>query len=430
MTRYLLATWEGGGNLPPELGLARRLIAKNHSVRVLACPAVEDAARASGCEFSPWVTAPHKASLAPEDDFMRDWEFKNLFKLFEHALKVFVAEPAERYARDLLTTLEAHPADAVLTDTYLFGAQIGAQAARLPQAVLVPNIYMRPSRGVPAFGPGLLPAKGPLGRLRDRILTAFGTRLWRKGLPAINRARAAHGLAPLDDIWNQLDAAERVLVLTSQSFDFAPPELPANVRYVGPGLDDPTWAGTDWTPPWPASNADPLVLVGLSSTYQHQQDAIGRVAVALAGLPVRALVTMGPALAGSPVSSPAPNVVIVPTAPHAVVLQHAAAAITHCGHGTTLRALAAGVPLVCMPMGRDQNDTAARVVARGAGVRIKPTAPAAAIRRAVQTVLAEPRFATGARALRDAIAREATEVDPIALIEQLTAAPAHCAAAG
>ena len=40
--------------------------------------------------------------------------------------------------------------------------------------------------------------------------------------------------------------------------------------------------------------------------------------------------------------------------------------------GTVTRALAAGVPLVCMPMGRDQPDVAARVIHAGAGLRLRP----------------------------------------------------------
>ncbi|HTL32638.1 MAG TPA: nucleotide disphospho-sugar-binding domain-containing protein, partial [Kofleriaceae bacterium] len=198
-----------------------------------------------------------------------------------------------------------------------------------------------------------------------------------------------------------------------------------NVRYVGPILDDPSWAGTSWTPPWPADNHDPIVLVGLSSTYQDQQAALRNVVAALAPLRVRALVTLGPSLSADAVTSPAPHIVIVPTAPHGLVFPHCAAAITHCGHGTTIRALAAGVPLVCMPMGRDQNDTAVRVVARGAGVRVKPTAAVPAIRRAIERVLQEPRYAAGARALRDALAREAREVDPVALLEELAPAAAQ-----
>ncbi len=425
MTRYLLATWEGGGVVPPEIGLARRLIARGHEVRVLACPAVEQAARSAGCEFSPWVTAPHKHSLAPEEDLLRDWEFSNLFKLFEHALDVFVCGPAGKFAADTLDVLEKHPADVVLSDMILFGPQIAAERAKLPLGVLVPNISMRPAPGVPPMGPGFSRAKGPLGWLRDALVRAIAARMWRKGLPPLNRARTELGLPPINDVWSQLDRAERVLVLTSPSFDFLPPELPTNTRYVGPVLDDPTWAGRSWTPPWPEANQDPIVLVGLSSTYQHQQAALQNVVSALGEMPVRALVTLGPALPAGAVRSPAPNVAVVQTAPHGLILPHASAVVSHCGHGTTMRTLAAGVPLVCMPMGRDQNDTAARVVARGAGVRISPKSSPRTIRRAVERVLRDPRYTAGAREMRAAVEREAATIDPIAELEQLApSAPA------
>lgn len=421
MTRYLLATWEGGGNLAPELGVAKKLIARGHSVHVLADPSCEKAARAAGCGFSPWVTAPHKHSLAPEEDFLHDWTFgNNLFKLFEHALEVLVCGPAEKFIADTFAVLDKHPADVVLADFIMLGVQIAAEARGLPCGVLIPHISMRPQKGVPPFGPGFLPAKGPFGRMRDVFVGSFAKRMWKKGLPTFNRARASVGLQPIDDIWTQYEKATREFVLTSPSFDFLGPTPLANQRYLGPMLEDPVFVvGATWTSPWPASNTDPIVLVGLSSTYQQQQQVISNVVAALAKLPVRALVTLGPALAPDAVTSPADNVVIVPTAPHSQILPHAALAITHCGHGTTMRALTSGVPLVCVPMGRDQNDVAARVFARGAGVRIKPTASAAAIRRAVETVLREPRFREGARALRDTMAAEARVADPIALVEEL-----------
>src|SRR5262245_26636949 len=115
MKRYLLATWEGGGVVPPEMGLARRLAARGHEVRVLADPSVEPAARAAGCAFSPWVSAPHRRSLAPEDDLLRDWELTPL-QLFARMLDVFLCGPADRFAADTLDVLGRHPADVVLAD--------------------------------------------------------------------------------------------------------------------------------------------------------------------------------------------------------------------------------------------------------------------------------------------------------------------------
>jgi hypothetical protein len=54
------------------------------------------------------------------------------------------------------------------------------------------------SADAPPFGPGLPPARGPLGRLRDRLVRplAFGT-LERTMVPPVNRTRAGLGLAPV-----------------------------------------------------------------------------------------------------------------------------------------------------------------------------------------------------------------------------------------
>jgi MGT family glycosyltransferase len=196
------------------------------------------------------------------------------------------------------------------------------------------------------------------------------------------------------------------------------------VKYVGPILDDPAWAGGSWSPPWPADNRDPLVLVALSSTFQNQVTVLTRIAAALSGMRVRALITLGPALDPGTIRTSA-NVVCVPTAPHGLIIPHAAAVITHNGHGTTLKALAAGVPLVCIPMGRDQNDTAARVVARDAGVRIRPGASPESIRQAVERVLNDPRYRAGARRLQEAITAEVRTNDVATEIETALAARAR-----
>jgi hypothetical protein len=180
--------------------------------------------------------------------------------------------------------------------------------------------------------------------------------------------------------------------------------VPKHVRYVGPILDDPQWA-EPWHAPWPDGNHDPLVLVGLSSTFQDQAPVLRSVVKALAGLRVRALVTLGEMLPEGEVQSTG-SVVVVRSAPHGEILRQASLLITHCGHGTTLKALAAGVPIVCMPMGRDQNDTAARVVHASAG-RSAQTAVACEEDR--QSRRASPRRRSVSRerpTCREAIARE------------------------
>ncbi len=214
--------------------------------------------------------------------------------------------------------------------------------------------------------------------------------LFNRGLPAVNRARTEQGLPPLRDVLEHFDRVERVLVLTSESFDFHGDSHPQHVRYVGPTLADPSWVD-DWRSPWTEDDSRPLVVVSLSSTYMAQEKVLARVIEGLGRLDARVLVTTGPTI--DPASLRAPNnTAVVRSAPHAQLFPEAAVVVTHAGMGTVTRALAAGVPLVCVPMGRDQLDVAARVVHAGAGVRLRAGAKPAAIRAAVERVMRRSRL--------------------------------------
>lgn len=413
--QFLFPMWEGGGTIPPQLGVARLLLARGHGVHVLADPTVEDDARAAGCTFSPWQRAPHRTSLDPSQDLLKDWEVANPLAMLRRVRDVFVAEPAARFAADTADTIATIQPDVVVPDFMLFGTIIAAQAAGLPVTPMIPNIWMLPTTGAPAIGPGFAPPKTWLGRTRNAVMLAMAKRVFDRALPTLNAVRADHGLAPLEAFYDQVLDTDRILVLTSPTFDFASSTTPPNARYVGPVLDDPSWA-EPWQPPWPVASGDPLVLVGFSSTYQDQGPVLRRVVEALAERQVRAVVTLGQMLDSDEVSG-TDNVHVVPSAPHAAILEHAALVITHCGHGTAIKALAAGVPLLCIPMGRDQNDTAARVVATGAGIRLSPNSPASKIGPAVDRLLADPGYAAAAQRMAAVIAEERRSVDVVAELE-------------
>ena len=111
-----------------------------------------------------------------------------------------------------------------------------------------------------------------------------------------------------------------------------------------------------------AEPGGPWVLLSLSTTQQGQAAALPRMLDAVAALPVRVLLTLGGALPPSAVDAP-PNVTVRGFVPHEQLLPHMAAVIFHDGLSTITAALTAGVPLVCIPQGRDQPDNAQRVAA-------------------------------------------------------------------
>ena len=412
MTEFLMTTWDGAGTTPPLMSVARALVQRGHGVRVLADPVLREEVEATGAEHVSWTHAPHRTERRPAAHLVRDWEVgpaKGLARLIDR----LAVGPAADFAADVREELARRPAAAVLTEVLLFGPLVAAEAEGVPCVVLNPTVNLVPAPGVPPFGMGFAPAAGALGRLRDRAFGALGARNWNRALPALNAARAEHGLPPLEHVLDQGRSAARVLVMTSAAFDFMGP-LPPVVKHVGPRLDDVSWAG-EWTAP---PGDDPLVLVALSSDYQAQGDLLQRCVDALGTLPVRGVVTTGLGVEPDSVKAPA-NVQVVRAAPHAEVLRHASLVVTHCGHGTTLKTLAAGLPLVCLPMGRDQLDVAARVVHAGAGLRLKQSARPAAIARAVTKILGDPGYAAQAGRIAAAIAAERETDLAVAEIEAL-----------
>jgi UDP:flavonoid glycosyltransferase YjiC (YdhE family) len=415
--KYLFVTWDGGGNLAPELGVARALMARGHSVHVLADPTCEAEVRAAGCEFTRWTTAPHRLSRRREDDIVKDYETKSPLSMMSEYLKVFLAEPAPRWVSDTLGAIDEVKPDALMVDFAVPSALVAAEARGLPCALAFPNIWMLPTPGIPPFGNGFFPATNVFGRMRDAFIRTMTARLFNKALPPFNRERIARGLLPLPHFFEQWLRANRVLVLTTPRFDFTSDAMPKHVRYVGPQLDDPSWT-EEWRSPWGADDERPLVLVSLSSTFQNQVSTLNAIVAALSTMAVRAIVTIGLALDPSEVRG-AENVVVVKTAPHHAILPRAQLAIIHCGHGTTLKALMHGVPLVCLPMGRDQNDTATRVVHHGAGVQLKPSSSPEKIRAAIEEVLRNPKYREGARRLASAIANHEGCVDAVDELEAI-----------
>jgi UDP:flavonoid glycosyltransferase YjiC (YdhE family) len=260
---------------------------------------------------------------------------------------------------------------------------------------------------------------GLTGRLRDATGTCITQRLYAStALPALNQERTSLGLSPLRGYFAQHDRAAQVVVLVSPHFDFPARGRPPNSRLVGTPLDEA--ASVPWDPPWSRAEGQPRLMVSLSTLPQGQAPLMARILTALAGLPVQAIVTLGPSLAASQFTPP-PNVTLETFIPHAAVLPHVDAMVTQCRLGTLMKALAHGMPLVCIPLVGDQPDNAARVVARGAGLRVPADAPPDRIREAIQRVVTEPSFRQAARQLATQMAGE----DPVqAAVDEIVAVTA------
>jgi len=412
---FLFATMDGGGNVAPTLAVVAALAARGSRVRVMSDAVNRQDAEDAGADFTAWTRGPSRTVRSRETD-APDWMVPTALEGLQLVSEHFMGGAAAPYAEDLTEALDEEPADLVVTLDMLMGVMAACEARGQPFGLLNTYISTFPMPGVPPFGAGLAPPTTDEERARHEVIALQTQAALDAGLGVLNIARANLGLAPLPHLADQARAARRLWLGTARAFDFAPAVLPERVRYVGPLIADPKWAGS-WTSPWAADDPRPLVLVGFSTSFQNHAGVLQRVIDAAAGLPVRLLVTLGGSIEPHELT-PAANTAIVASAPHTQVMAEAALVVTHGGHGTVMAALMSRLPMLVIPHGRDQGDNAVRVTERGAGLSLAPSASTDEIHAALERLLGEPRFQASARRLGDAVA---AEVHGSTLIDELEA---------
>jgi MGT family glycosyltransferase len=418
--KILVAGWDSGGGVEVVQAVVRRAVARGHDVRVLGTEGLRPGFEAAGAVFRRYRYAPDNDLRWPETDLVKDWEIRNPLRLWGRVRDRLLVGPASQFCRDVLEELSREAADVVVVDTMIPSAAFGAEAAGVPAVIVMHGPYMVPRAEVPPLGTGFMPARGSLGRLRDRSGAALALGAFRSSLPALNQARAEVGLRPLREARELMGNSSRILVCSSPSFDFAPSSVPGNVRYAGPQLDDAPGAAS--RNPWAIPSGRPLVLVGLSSTVMRQEGLLQRIADALGQLQVQGLITTGPAVDPALIAAP-PNVTVIRWVRHADVLPECSVVITHGGHGTVMKALTAGVPLLVVPLGRDQPDNAARVVHAGAGIRLRKNASVSALRAATTRVIEDPRYRAAAGRMASRLAAERSHNLVVDELEHIAAGP-------
>lgn len=398
--------------------IAAELLERGHGVRIVGPRCRRQSYESLGARFEAYEHAPEHDAGARESDLIRDWEARTPIGAFARMRDNLMFGPAAAFAREVEAAVQRErPAGAVI-DYMLTGAAAGARRAGVPAAGLVHNVYPLPAEGVPPFGMGLAPARGSAGRLRDQLLSQVALRPFAVGLDSLNRVRRELGVPEVTQLKALLDDFAVVLVSVPPEFDLASrATLPSAVKFVGNMV--PPSSAQPWQGPWPSDDPRPLVVVSLSTTFMNQRDLARRILRALSGMPIRALFTVGPALRLEDLPIP-DNVVLAGYIPHAAVLPQASAIVTHAGLGTIAAGLCAGVPLVCIPSGRDQPDNAVRVVEAGAGIRLRPSARPARIRAAIERALSEPQFRDGARRMQTAFLRDGTGAAVTTLEEMIT----------
>jgi MGT family glycosyltransferase len=330
---------------------------------------------------------------------------------------------------DAYAQVDRYPQGSFLTrmSCYLTSPAVEAQvrsvvAAETPEIILIDAMFPAALAQAPQFdAPTAVFVHTFVFRQLD---------MWRGMIARLDGMRQQAGfgaLPPLDALWRSRD---RIVSTSLKAFDA--PRAPGweNVRHVGPVLEDEKFA-VPANLPWPEDDPTPLVLVSFSTGFEQRNvDKLQRALDALADLPVHVVATTGGIVAPNELSTPA-NAAVLSYAAHDPIMRRAAMAMTHGGHGTAMRALRHGVPMVVIPgLAGDQPFVAAAVEEWGAGRALPGDADVAAMQDAARQVLADPAYRRAAEeraiSLRDVdgAVKAANEVETLIR----TAAPDRAAA--
>lgn len=347
--RALFSTWDGAGNIPPVQTLVRGLVAQGVEVHILGHETTRERFRREGATFHPLQSVPPT-----------EYVNAGLPGAEEYACAVEDVFYQRGYQTDLHAAIKAVSPDVVLVDASLRYGLLEGLRSGIPMVVLCHTLY------------GSMMGGG------DETGDPYFQQL--------NEVAVQAGLTPFRSRRHMADTASLSLVYSYAPFDsLSGREAGPNVLHVGP-LRSPNHAPANWSRNYPER---PLALVSLSTSYMYQQEqVVQHLCDACAALDVEALVTTGPTHSPDTLDM-ADNVTAVEFIPHDALLPDTDLLVNHAGHGTVMAGVTHGVPMLCLPMGRDQPDVADQVAILGLGAVLEADASVEALRQTISDMLSD-----------------------------------------
>jgi zeaxanthin glucosyltransferase len=303
-------------------------------------------------------------------------------------------------------------ADLVVADQTEPGGALAARIARLPLVTTATALPLDRDASVP---PPYLGWAYGAGAMRRRLYEG-GYRVSDWLMRPVARALSAHseaaGLGPIRRM-EDVHSPDLQLAQIWPGLDYPRGAAIPAMHLLGPFRRDGE-ANFD-LPPDPR----PLAFCSLGSLQGGRGDIFQHVAAAAQRLDLRLLIAHGGRLGAADAARLPGNPIVVDFVPQRAVLKQARVAILHGGMNTALDALAAGVPIVSIPIAFEQAAIAARVAWLGAGVALKRGQLGRRLEPALKALLTDPRYADAARSLGEVAAASGGAREGARLIEGL-----------
>ena len=406
MADVMVAVMPFAGHVAPLAAVTTAFVDAGHAVRVYTGAAYADRFAALGAEIVRWSRAPD----FDEHDLVATFPTLRGRKGPRQALAniehVFIRTAAAQ-GDDLAASYRERPWDVIVADGLSLGARFGSERADTPWVTVSIVPLTIPTPELPPPGLGLPPARGPLGRVRDRLLHVL-VRLASRGLRrAYDEQRAIAGLGPSSVPFEVVFSSPDLVCASGvPGLDWPRRDWPVPIEYVG-ALAPTGRSGAALPPWWTDLREDrPIVHVTQGTLNVDPDDLIRPAFAALGRQPVSIVATTGRADAAElPFPAP-PNAYVAGLVDYAALLPRLDAMITNGGWGGVLAALSHGVPLIVAGGDLDKPEIAGRVAWAGAGIDLRTGTPKpAAILRAWQRLSTDPSYRDNAERLASELRR-------------------------
>lgn len=367
--RFLIAAFGDPGHAFPAFSLARALRARGNEVLVESWEQWQGAVEEMGIGF----TAAQEYTVFPPP-----------------APDTPAAEATAGAARALVGLIEEFEPDVVVSDILTLAPTLAAEAAGVPLATLIPHVFPVQEPGMPWFSLGWQPPRTPLGRLAWRLPLPLIESGLRRGRDELNVTRGSLGLEPLDRFHGGTSQG-LALVATFPQLEY-PRRWPAAATITGPMFFEMPCA-----PIAVPEGPEPLVLLAPSTAHDPTCEMLRAALDGLADEPVRVVATTNKHRPLERLEVP-DNAVLVPWLSYAQLMPLADLVVCHGGHGTLVRALDSGTPVLCCPHAGDMAENGARLAWAGAGLSLpRRLLGPGSLRRSARRMLGDGRFAGRAR---------------------------------
>jgi len=400
MSKFLFAVQPAMGHLNPMLSIAHELHSAGHEV-TFACTVpglIEKAVTRNGFRLvgignlSPSVISMGEFILSIPSGFL---ETVNATRLCYHRLK-YIARATGEVQDDIRP-------DVVVSDFTFPAACLAAEARNIPFVVIYHAGLCYDGPGIPPFGSGL-PIGGEWG-WRGKVYGFISRRLEYSLHRITVRARRRLGLLPNSGRSYRDLSPWLTLMTTAEAIEAPRQSLPSTAFFIGPCMTDRKNSPEENDFPFHRLSTDrPRIYISLG-TFFHRRTGLFRMIInALGGDEYQLLVNAGSAFERlSEIEVPS-SVLIFRNMPQLELLPRVDAVISHGGNNTVNETLAAGKPLLVMPIGGEQGDNAARVVYLGAGLRAdRKRSSAQEIALKMKRLIEEPAFKRRAEELAEAL---------------------------